>query len=289
MQSVKQNLLAAFRYLLKPMVRLAVKNAVSLNEFSDALRSAFVDVATRQLRATGRDVSDEGIALIAQMETRDVAAVRRAIEDVTFAVQAESVSPMPTILEKWHTDPDFTGPYGVVRDISFVPVPGIAGTSFTELAQKYCPGADAAALLNELVRTGCVQEVGNGFYRAIKRVYVPDPLSTESIMLFARVVHNICETLTGNLSKTAEEARLGGSGAFMQRVIYAVHGVSREDLRLFDRYVRDRGQKFADDIDNWLSDKDVEGLPGAIRTGVGIYQYVVNEEDEQALSKELKH
>ncbi len=49
-QSVKENLLAAFRYLLKPLVRLAVKNAVAFPEFSEVLKQAYIDVAERQFR-----------------------------------------------------------------------------------------------------------------------------------------------------------------------------------------------------------------------------------------------
>src|ERR1700682_4576844 len=46
-QPVKDNLLAAFRYLLKPLVRLAVKNAVAFPEFGEALKQAYVDVAAK--------------------------------------------------------------------------------------------------------------------------------------------------------------------------------------------------------------------------------------------------
>jgi hypothetical protein len=72
MQSVKENLLAAFRYLLKPLVRLAVKNAVSYPEFSEVLKHAYVDVAARQIRAAGREPTAEGIFLITQVEPTEV-------------------------------------------------------------------------------------------------------------------------------------------------------------------------------------------------------------------------
>src|ERR1700753_2347305 len=71
-QSVKDNLLAAFRYLLKPLVRLAVKNAVAFPEFSEVLKQAFVDVARKQFEASGKDPTVEGISLIANIETREV-------------------------------------------------------------------------------------------------------------------------------------------------------------------------------------------------------------------------
>jgi hypothetical protein len=125
--------------------------------------------------------------------------------------------------------------------------------------------------------------VGNGFYRAVKRLYIPDPLSTQSILWFARVVHNLCETLAGNLSESER------GGGLMERTVYTVHGITKQNLVDFDKFLRSRGQNFADDIDNWLSDRDKEGCVDSIKTGVGIYHYIVNEEDEHALSKELPH
>jgi len=75
----------------------------------------------------------------------------------------------------------------------------------------------------------------------------------------------------------------------MERTVYTVHGITKQNLVDFDKYLRSRGQNFADDIDNWLSDRDKEGISDSIKTGVGIYHYIVNEEDERALSKELTH
>jgi hypothetical protein len=81
---------------------------------------------------------------------------------------------------------------------------------------------------------------------------------------------------------------VGGKG-LIERTIYTVHGITKDDLKEFDRFIRERGQIFADDIDNWLSDRDKEGCRDGIKTGVGIYHYIVNEDDERALTKDLPH
>ena len=282
-QSVKENLLAAYRYLLKPLVRLAVKNAVGFPEFSEVLKQAFVDVAAKQFEASGKDPTIEGISLIANIEKTQVRDILQSNSGARFGSAAQESNPLPTALAAWHTDINYTGPYGVLRDLEFSRSGGEkAGASFSELVTAYCPGVSPKALLDELIRTGCVRDVGNGYYRAVKRLYIPDPLSTESVLWFARVVHNVCETLEVNFR--AESA--GGNG-LVERTVYAVHGITKQDLKDFDKFVRARGQIFADDIDNWLSDRDKEGSDNNIKTGVGIYHYIVNEEDERALAKEL--
>jgi hypothetical protein len=286
-QSVKANLLAAYRYLLKPLVRLAVRNAVAFPQFCDVLKQAYVDVATRQLVASGKEPTIEGISLISQLEANEVRSLLGTDGGETFGLEAQKPNPLPTILAGWHTDINYTGPYGVLRDLEFSRGSGASertSLAFADLAATYCPGISPRALLDELIRTGCVQDMGNGYYRALKRSYIPDPLSIQSILAFARVVHNMCETLEVNFR--AESA--GGKG-LIERTVYTVHGVSRQDLKDFDKFIRSRGQIFADDIDNWLSDRDKEGFEQNIKTGVGFYHYVANEDDESALAKELPH
>lgn len=286
MQSVKQNLVAAFRYLLKPLVRLAVKNAVSFPEFSQALKQAYVDVAALQLKASGKEPTDEGISLISGIKTSEVRDVLRAGSGDEAPVDVQELNPLPRLLAAWHTDVRYTGPYGVLRDLQFSSKnnSGEPAEGFAELAATYCAGFSPKALLEELVRTGCVQDVGNGFYRALKRSYIPDPLSTESIVLLARGVHNMSETLERNLR--AESA--SGKG-LIERRVFTRHGLTRQHLDEFDKFIRTRGQMFADDIDNWLSDRERKESSDGIKTGVGFFQYIVNEDDEQALSQELTH
>lgn len=284
-QPVKENLLSAFRYLLKPLVRLAIKNAVAFPEFSGALKQAYVDVAAKQIRSSGQEPTAEGISLITSVESSEAQAILKLDSGAKMGLSAQDSNPLPRVLGGWHTDVRYTGPYGVLRDLEFSSGKATSnegGGTFTELVSTYCPGVSARALLDELLRTGCVQDVGNGFFRAVKRSYIPDPLSAESILLFARVVHNICETLEVNLRAES----VGGKG-LIERTVYTVHGIKKEDLRDFDKFIRARGQIFADDIDNWLSDRDEEGRKGGIQMGVGFYHYIVNEDDERALSKEL--
>jgi Family of unknown function (DUF6502) len=285
MQSVKQNLLAAFRYLLKPIIRLALGNGVSALELGEVVAEAFVDVAARELKRSAAGVTDEGVALITGMDAATIRAILNAGPRHHLSVSAkEPPGLLPTILEKWHTDPDFIGPYGVARDLPFVRQAKGGALGFTDLVTRYCPpSASPRVLLDELLRGECVQDMGSDFFRPLKRFFVPAPLSTESILRFSRVVHNICETLARNLSAKNK------SNVLVERIIYADHPVSKEDFTAFDQFLKNRVVGFANEIDDFLSDRENANLKKGVKTGVGIYHYVVNEEDEQALSDELIH
>ena len=102
-QSVKENLLAAFRYLLKPLVRLAVKNAVAFPEFSEILKQAYVDVARKQFEASGKAPTMEGSSLIANIDTGEVRDILGSNAGARFGVAAQESNPLPTALAAWHS------------------------------------------------------------------------------------------------------------------------------------------------------------------------------------------
>lgn len=284
-QSVKHNLLAAFRHLLRPLVRIALRNGVLFPEFIRSVRDAYVKVAAAELRLSGGDASAAAIAVMTGVATEDAREVLTSPDAVKIEEIDERINAAVRVLLGWHTDRDYIGPYGLVRDLAFEATEGKANkevSAFVDLADQYCPGIPPKVLLDELIRTGCVQDLGNGFYRALTRSYVPEQLSAESIRRFAEVVHNVTETLEVNLRRSVR-----GTGR-IERTIYADYGLRAEDLAAFDKYVRERGQLFADDIDNWLSDRSQEGYLNAVQTGIGFYHYVVNNEDERDFGRALK-
>lgn len=284
-QSVKHNLQAAFRHLLRPLVRIAVRNGVQFPEFVGAVRDAYVKVAAAELQASGGTASVPAISLMTDVPQSEVQEVLVEPDEVKLGEIDERINAAVRVLLGWHTDRAYIGPYGLVRDLPFIPGEGKGAKdvgSFVDLAKRYCPGIPPRILLDELVRTGCVQDLGNGFYRALTRSYVPEQLSAESIRRFAEVVHNVTETLEVNLRRSVR-----GTGR-IERTIFADYGLRPEDLAEFDKYVRERGQLFADDIDNWLSDRSQAGVPNAVQTGIGFYHYVVNSEDERDFGRALK-
>ena len=283
--SVKDSLLVAFRYLLKPLVRVALKNGVLFPEFGMALKQAYVDVATQENKVAGIAVTGEGIFVKTGISAADADRLLGATTSTSLDVDSDL--PLARILNAWHTDPRFTGPYGVLRDLEFEASEALRSgkqenCSFSDLARLYFPEISPKTLLDELVRLGSVKEVGNSFYRAVRRSYVPDPLTDDSIRLVAQIVHNFCETVEINLRPDS----VGGKG-FVQRIVYSDTGISAEALQRFDKHVRARGQVFADEIDDWLtSNQEKKESQGRFKTGVGYYQYVVNDDDESEFAKE---
>ena len=66
--TVKLRLLAAFRYLLVPLVRILLRNGISFNEISEVLKGAYTRVAATDFAVPGRT----GTAGVARDRSRSV-------------------------------------------------------------------------------------------------------------------------------------------------------------------------------------------------------------------------
>ena len=284
-QSVKGNLLAAIRHVLRPLCRIAIRNGIGFDDLSAALQSALVHGARTELSADGtREPSDEEVGMMTGMTAQHVHGVR-GIEAKTFAAPNYSWA-ASEVLAGWHSDVLYLGPYGLVLDIPTVPetsARGIETRSFESLVRKYAgAGVSADIVLDALVKSGAVQKLGHGILRCVDRTYIAERLSPENIQVFAEAVHNVIGTMAVNLKRTTRGAGL------LQRVVFADYGLSEENLSKFNLFIRKTGEKFIDEVDTWFAKHSNKEEQGPIKTGVGLYHYVENDSDREEYLRSMQ-
>ena len=80
-----------------------------------------------------------------------------------------------------------------------------------------------------------------------------------------------------------------GSGLF-ERFVAPEFGLKEQDLPAFDTYIRAKCQELLEEIDNWLSKRkqpDIEKGEKAVKTGVGIFHFMSESEEENKNIAEL--
>jgi len=183
------------------------------------------------------------------------------------------------VLAGWHSDVLYLGPYGLVLDIPISPEASSRGSdrrSFENLVEKYAgPNVPVSIVLDALLKSGAVQDLGNGIVRCVARTYIAERLSPENIQEFAEAVHNVVGTMAVNLKRTVR-----GTG-LLQRTVFADYGLTEEDLAKFNGFIRKTGEKFIDEVDTWFSKHSNKERQGPIKTGIGLYHYVENDEDHE--------
>jgi hypothetical protein len=283
-QSVKGNLLAAIRHVLRPLCRIAIRNGIGFEDLSLALQSALVSGARAELGARGKTLSEEEVGLMAGMTAVQVRGVRDS-ETSTTGVPNYSWA-ASEVLAAWHSDVLYLGPYGLVLDIPIAPEVRGRGSdvrSFESLVRKYAgPTVSAEIVLDALVNSGAVQNLGNGIVRCVARTYIAERLSPENIQGFAEAVHNVIGTFAVNLKRTVR-----GTGLF-QRTVFADYGLTEDELAKFNGFIRKTGEKFVDEVDTWFAKHSNQENQGPIKTGIGLYHYVENDEDREEYLKLLE-
>ena len=267
---VRHGLLSAYRVLMQPLVRILLRHGVSYNEFHEVLKNVFVEVAERDFGIPGRSPSQSRVAILTGLTRKEVAKQTAILEGGAETQDVGNLNRVTRVLLGWHTDPVYTGPYGLPLELPFTSANSI---SFLALVKKYSGDMAPRAMLDELLRVGAVEKVADGTFKVLTRAYVPESLHADALERLGAVIRNFITTVEFNTEKSAP-----GAGRF-ERVVFADNGLRVELLPSFDRLLRDKGQLLLEELDNWLSAQESGDVSdaksaGIVKTGVGIYHFI---------------
>jgi Family of unknown function (DUF6502) len=276
-ENFKATLLSAFRPLMRPLVRILVRNGVSYGEFSELLKSVFVDSAQDVLQLPDSRQSVSRIAITTGLTRLEVSRLLTQTDEDVEALLGR-LSRVGRLLTGWHQDSDFTGPYGIPYEVQFE---GPVGRrSFTELVRRYTSDVPADEMLDELKRIGAVLDLGNGYYRVLIRLYIPSAEDPAKFHAMSVAFTDLAKTLDQNLRPDDDQK-------IFERRVWAANGITPTDALDFDLYVKDRGQQFLESLDDWLSTREAEaarsGADLRVKVGVGMYMFVrpIDEQSDQ--------
>src|SRR5260221_9716993 len=138
--NVKSKVLGAFRHLLVPLVRVLIWNGVGLHEFSLVVKEVYAKVCVRDFSPVDASVVPHSrVAVVTGMTRSEVALLLSDEGELRRSIDTEA-SRVANLLQAWHTDPDFFGPYGVPRDLFLTRDP-LGLQTFNELVRRYCSDA----------------------------------------------------------------------------------------------------------------------------------------------------
>lgn len=280
--TVKHGLIVALRRLLRPLVRLLIKQGISVPEVAEVIKHVYVETATREFQVSARrpHVSQSRIAVLTGLTRKEV----RRIVNSTLRSEPEfrtEANRLIRVLQAWHTESDFLGPYGVPLDLRWQSEEKDA-PSFMELVRRFSGDMSAKEVLRELIRAGAVVELEPGNYKVLRRDYEPQPLDAANLERFGIVVRNFIQTVTDNLEKPKQQ------GGNFERVVFTDDPIHRNRAQIFDGWIKREGQLFLERIDDWLMNNVIEtpsrrphpADTDAVLTGLGMYHYITGTKEE---------
>jgi len=267
---LKQGLLAAYRRLMRPLIRILIRNGVAYGEFAEIAKEVYIDVAASDFKVAHRKMSQARIAILTGLTRKEVARIFSGKNKGNQELISNH-NRVTRVLTGWHTDTEYTGPYGLPLELRFEDTE--KQIDFTQLVHRYSGDMAARAMLDELLRIGVVIETEPGWYKALTRTYTPAIDNPDSLERLAGVVYNFINTVDKNIAEQDQSKRN------FERQVFADNGIRKEDLPRFSAYIKIRAQELLEEMDNWLSQLDSPNPNDTdrIQTGLGIYHYVDDE------------
>jgi hypothetical protein len=262
----RDQLLYAFRRVLRPLIRILVRSGVRFDDFLELVRGVYVETAVRDGLGDGRKPSRAKVTIWTGVPRREV---DRFIDNdgALPAAPRTLTNTLSEILNKWHTDPQFVGPYGIPLELE---VRGHKARSFHELVTSVAPNVNSHEVLEELILLRTVVASGDTHVRAVSRAFIPvEEMSPAQIEFFGNALTRLANTLQYNLDKQHTEKRL-------ERSVFSDRGLPPAVIPIFEKHVRERVTELLIDLDNWLSPYTAKAQPGAPleRVGLAVFQFV---------------
>jgi len=268
--TVKDNLGLALRMLLKPLVKLLISQGLTHAEFSEVAKDLYVEMAIRHF-SNDYKVNKSKIAVLTGLTRKEVANV--LARNIGSESQSREFSRPSRVLSGWHSDPIYMGPYGIPHEIPYDrPNESGSAPSFVHLVKTYSGDMAPKSVLEELLRGGAILQLDNDMLKVLRRDFEPGSLSPQLIERFGDVGFNFISTIAANVEKE------GTSTGPFDRVVFSDKPLTEEELEEFDLYLKEKGQMFLEEIDNWFSikqkDRNVPKDAQTFETGVAMVQYI---------------
>ncbi len=195
---------AALR-LLKPLVRLLLRNGVAYPAFAAALKRVFLEAAQAELRGEGKALTDSAVSLLSGVHRRDVRGLTRdANPDSRSASTPMNMASQ--VVARWLGDPQYLTADGQTRTLPRTE----PGTGFDALVAGISSDIRPRAVLDELVRLGLAQDSDAGI-RLLEPGFVPR-------QGFAEMAQLLQDNLHDHLAAASEN--LQGDSNFLEQSIF---------------------------------------------------------------------
>ena len=278
-KSSRDQLLYSFRRVLRPLIRILVRSGVRYDEFLDLVRGVYVETAVRDGLGDDTKLTRAKVSLSTGVPRRDVD--RFIDHDGALPAPPRTLTAtLSEVLNKWHTDPQFVGPYGIPLELE---VRSQRSRSFSELVSTVDSNASVHDVLDELIRLKTVVWSGDTHVRTISRAFIPvEEMSPAQLEFFGNALTRLANTLQFNLYRRNSDKRL-------ERSVISDRGLPKSVVPVFEKHVREKVSDLLVELDNWLSPYSADAAPGKDfeRVGLAVFQFVDPVTDKTPLSDKV--
>lgn len=269
---------AALHRLLRPLVRILLRNGVSLGDFTEHAKKVYVDVATDEFSVAGRKPSISRTALLTGLTRKEVSRLSQ-LDVGRLQAGRTRYNRASRVISGWVRDPDFANAAGEPSTLQF----DNGKRSFAELVRRYGADVPARAVLDELLRVGAIQQQSDGTVTLLTNAYVPSSDEGEKLSILGNDVAELIATIDHNITAPRNPF-------FQRKVSYdrlPAHFVNRLRAKaaeqaqlLLEQFDREMS---AHDLDSANLDESGSDSSELRLASIGIYYYESSFENEASV------
>ncbi|MBD3608945.1 MAG: hypothetical protein HUJ30_00170 [Gammaproteobacteria bacterium] len=268
-ENIQQALTATIIRLLRPLIRILLRNGVSYGEFSDMAKWVYVDVADKEFAMPGKKQTVSRISTVTGLNRKEVSRVQ-SLEHPNDMEKEKRHNRAARVISGWIRDEDFLHS-GEPRKLSF----DGDSPNFSELVKAYSGDIPARAILDELSRVGAVSILDGNVIKLNTHGYIPSTGEQDKLHILGGDVADLVNTIDHNLQAKANEP-------FYQRKVY-YDNLPEEALPRLKQMAAEQGQALLEEANKYLATQDRDMNPdnqgsGRKRAGIAVYYF---EEDVQ--------
>lgn len=239
----EQRLLRAARRILRPLVRILLRNGIASDAFTELVRKVYVDVADEEFGLPGKRQTVSRISVITGLNRKEVTRLRGL--DAIDGADERWRNRAATVLSAWELEPAFQDRKGDPLELTFSgPSPNL-----TELVRQHSGDMQPRAVLDELIRVGAVEVVAEDRFRMSRRGYEPSGDPEAMIDILGVDASEFIETVDYNVQHAPKDTLL------QAKVLY--DNVPARYEEEFLALSRRQARKLINELNHWLAERDL--------------------------------
>lgn len=252
--------------ILRPLVRVMLRNGVACGSFEEMVRKAYVDeafsLAQQQGKATVSSVSAQ--TGLSRKEVKRLHELEQDSKDANDNTQKYNRA--VRVISGWLNDTRFISNAGVALALSMEG----DGNSFASLVKDYSGDIPTRAMFDLLQKSGCIEKIDGKVYLT-SHAYVPGNDPVDVINILGNDTNELMETVIHNMSSEKDARRY-------QRKV-STKKLASTHVEAFQKYSGRRSQTLLEDLDNWLTEHESQTEKNSRYVSLGIYFYQADDEE----------
>jgi hypothetical protein len=270
--SPNELIIAAIRKLLRPLIRILLKNGIPYGAFVDIAKPIFVETATEMIENEGKKSTNTRISTVTGLTRKEVQRLKDE-GDINDVWAFDRYNRAARVVAGWVRDTRFSDRQGQPAILPY----DEGAASFHALVTAFSGDIPARTILEELLEAGVVKRLNDGRIQLLSRAYIPAGNQAEKLGILGSDVAGLINTIAHNIYMQNEKP-------FFQRKVY-YDNLPDEVIPRLHLLVEERGQALIEDLDQWMSSHDRDTNPdidgsGRKAAGIGIY-YFENEPPQE--------